>query len=233
LTTPPDRLKSGSSGLDKLLGGGYERKVITQFYGEPGSGKSTFCVLALASAIEAGDEVIYIDSEGFSMERFRQIAGENATSLGEKVFLYEPVDFSQQTVIIGNVDQVLRNRRVGLLILDSATGLYRTELDKDWESVQQLTKQMVILLGYAKRYNLAVVITNQVFFDRKTSDYTGLGGTGLAHISKGIVKLDRGVPCRTATLMKHRSLPEGSKFRFIMTSDGVQECQVSNDNYKT
>ena len=37
------RLTSGSSMLDKLLGGGIESQSITEFYGEYGSGKSQIC----------------------------------------------------------------------------------------------------------------------------------------------------------------------------------------------
>ena len=34
-----DRRSSGNSAMDQLLGGGLEVRTITQFYGEPASGK--------------------------------------------------------------------------------------------------------------------------------------------------------------------------------------------------
>ncbi|MFW5638786.1 MAG: DNA repair protein RadB, partial [Methanoculleus sp.] len=37
----PDRVSTGSPPLDDLLGGGLERRAITQIYGEPASGKSS------------------------------------------------------------------------------------------------------------------------------------------------------------------------------------------------
>ncbi len=36
-----ERRSSGNAALDRLLGGGLEVRTITQFYGEPASGKST------------------------------------------------------------------------------------------------------------------------------------------------------------------------------------------------
>jgi len=37
------RITTGSSALDRLLGGGVETQAITEFYGEYGSGKSQLC----------------------------------------------------------------------------------------------------------------------------------------------------------------------------------------------
>ena len=71
----PSRKSSGNAALDELLGGGLEERTVTQFFGEPASGKNTVCIIASVSTLREGLAVIYIDSEGFSIERFRQIAG--------------------------------------------------------------------------------------------------------------------------------------------------------------
>ncbi|MCR3884292.1 MAG: DNA repair protein RadB, partial [Methanothrix sp.] len=42
-----ERLSSGCDGLDRLLGGGFEPGVITQIYGEAGTGKTNI-ILQLA-----------------------------------------------------------------------------------------------------------------------------------------------------------------------------------------
>ncbi len=49
-----DRRSSGNSALDHLLGGGLEVRTITQFYGEPASGKSTLCMIAAVSLPPTG-----------------------------------------------------------------------------------------------------------------------------------------------------------------------------------
>ena len=150
----PGRVPSGSPDLDRLLNGGFEPGTITQFFGEPASGKSSACILAAVNCLVSGKSVVFIDTEGFSIERFRQIAGEHAATLAEHLYIYEPTDFDQQGVMIAGMDTVLRTRNVGLIIVDSATALYRTNLEKGRDAMQKLTRQIVLLLGFAKRYRI-------------------------------------------------------------------------------
>ncbi len=226
-----DRESSGNAALDALLGGGIERKAITQILGEPASGKTTFCLLAAVRCLKAGRAVVWIDTEGFSTERFRQVAGDGAEELAGRLFLFEPADFARQGSMILESDKVIRAQKVDLVIVDSATALYRTELDRGRDAMQALTRQMLMLLGYARRYNIPVLITNQVYRDTVKNAYFGLGGTTLEHISKAIVRLERrpAIGERRATLLKHRSLPAGGAFDFVMAGDGVALLSGAKD----
>jgi DNA repair protein RadB len=219
-----DRVGSGNAALDRLLGGGFEIRTLTQFYGGPASGKSTLCNVAAVNCLRAGGSVIFMDSEGFSIERFRQIAGEDTEKIADRLFLFEPIDFEQQGSMIAEADKILRLHKPGLFILDSATALYRTDLEKGRDAMQMLTRQILQLLGYAKRYELPVIITNQVYMDTNRNTYAGLGGTSLEHISKAIIRIDRlETPgWRRATLVKHRSRPEGASFDFEIVQDGIK-----------
>lgn len=219
-----DRLTSGNAALDRLLGGGLELRTITQLYGGPASGKSTLCIIAAVSCLRAGGSTVFIDSEGFSIERFRQVAGSDTDAIADRLFLFEPIDFEQQGSMITEADKVLKLHKPGLLVLDSATALYRTDLEKGRDAMQMLTRQMLQLLGYAKRYELAVLVTNQVYMDTMRNTFAGLGGTSLEHISKAIIRLDRlDTPgWRRATLVKHRSRPEGASFEFEIVQDGIR-----------
>lgn len=219
-----DRLTSGSAALDRLLGGGLENRTITQIYGGPASGKSTLCIIAAVSCLRAGGSVVFIDSEGFSIERFRQIAGNDTEAIADRLFLFEPMDFEQQGSMITEADKVLKLHRPGLVVLDSATALYRTDLEKGRDAMQMLTRQMLQLVGYAKRYELAVLVTNQVYMDTTRNTIAGLGGMSLEHISKAIIRLDRleAPGLRRAMLVKHRSRPEGASFDFEIVNDGIR-----------
>jgi len=219
----PKREPSGSPDLDGRIGGGREPGVMTQLFGEPASGKSTLCVLAAVACLRRKKAVIFIDTEGFSIERFRQVAGPEAESLAENLFLYEPHGFEQQGDMVADADKILRQKKTGLVIVDSATAFYRTELEGGKEAIQRLTRQMILLLGYAKKYGIPVIITNQVYRDMERNTYAGLGGTALEHISKVIVRLDRIDGRRRATLTKHRSLPEGGSFDFVITGEGIRK----------
>ena len=78
-----DRLISGNAALDRLLGGGLELRTITQISGGPASGKSTLCTVAAVSCLRAGGWGLFIDSEGFSIERFRQVAGSDTGAIAD------------------------------------------------------------------------------------------------------------------------------------------------------
>ncbi|MDN7012561.1 DNA repair and recombination protein RadB [Methanoculleus sp. FWC-SCC3] len=220
-----DRVTTGSQGLDDLLGGGLERRAITQIYGEPASGKSTLCLMAAVACLRAGNSVVYIDTEGFSVERFTQIAGESAGTLADRLYLFEPLDFSQQGAMIADTEALLKKNGqapVGLLVMDSATALYRTELDLGREAIRKLSHHMIKLLGLAKKYDIPVLITNQIYMDVERERVAGLGGTALEHLSKAIIRLEKKDSVRRAMLRKHRSRPEGLSFDFVITEDGIR-----------
>jgi DNA repair protein RadB len=217
-----DRVPTGIAALDLLLGGGLERRAITQLYGEPGCGKSTLTLIAAVERLRAGESVIYLDTEGFSVERFRQVAGGGAEDLARNLFLFEPLDFEQQGLMIAESERLLQKGGVGLIVLDSATALYRTELTSGKEAQRKLARQMIYLLGLSKRYNIPVLITNQVYMDVTRNVATGLGGSAMAHISKAIVRLEGAEGTRRAILEKHRSRPPGGTFFFEMTGDGIR-----------
>jgi len=216
------KAETGSPGLDELMGGGLENRIITQFYGEPGGGKSTLSMLSAVRCLQRGRAVIYIDTEGFSTERFRQISGDNAEEFAKNLFLFEPCDLREQGVMIGECAPVLKNRDVGMIVLDSATALYRTETGTHGDIQRRLGHQVVMLLGYAKRYDIPVIVTNQVYTDIDHNILTGLGGTVLRHISKVIVRITKQESHRLAVLEKHRSRPEGGSFKFLIIEEGIK-----------
>jgi DNA repair protein RadB len=219
-----DRRSSGNVVLDQLLGGGLEVRTITQFYGEPASGKSTLCMIAAVASLRAGQTVVFIDSEGFSIERFRQIAGDDTEKIADRLFLFEPIDFEQQGIMIAEAEKILKGHKPGLLVMDSATALYRNDLERGRDSIQMLTRQMIHLLGYSKRYDIPVIVTNQVYMDTVKNTFLGLGGTALEHISKVIIRLEKTdrTGFRRARLVKHRSQPEGASFEYEIVEDGIR-----------
>jgi len=217
------KIKTGCEGFDDLIGGGLERKAITQIYGEPASGKSTIAIMGAVSVLKSGKSIIIIDSEGFSVERFKQICGDDVESLSERLLLFEPLDFTEQGLMIADCDPILRENDIGLIVLDSATALYRTELGHSGEGQKKLGRQIIHLLGYARRYNIPVLVTNQVFMDINNNILSGLGGTSLKHISKIIVRVEKYSSHRRAVLEKHRSRQEGGSFEFKMVNEGIKE----------
>jgi DNA repair protein RadB len=219
-----DRLPSGCQSLDLLLSGGFESGIITQLYGEAGTGKSNIVMQLAVQAVARGLRVIFIDTEGFSAERFKQIAGPGAEDMAAKIMIFEPMSLEQQAIAIREASKIA-GRDLGLIILDSATSLYRVLLEADDNrSIRRtLTVQLSELQEIARRHRIPVVITNQVYMDIESNSLRPIGGTGLEHICKAIIFLEKkGEGLRRARLMKHRSSPEGIAADFRLTARGVE-----------
>lgn len=219
-----DRLPSGCQSLDLLLSGGFESGIITQLYGEAGTGKSNIVMQLAVQAVARGLRVIFIDTEGFSAERFKQIAGPGAEEMAAKIMIFEPMSLEQQAIAIREAAKIA-GRDLGLIILDSATSLYRVLLEaEDNRSIRRtLTVQLSELQEIARRHRIPVVITNQVYMDIENNSLRPMGGTGLEHICKAILFLEKkGEGLRSARLMKHRSSPEGIEADFRLTARGVE-----------
>ena len=216
------RLPSGSRCLDFILGGGFETGTITQIYGESGTGKTSICLmLAYNTALNVG-KVVFVDTEGLSPERVSQIF-EDKKAL-KNLLVKEVFDFREQGHAIKEVLKICKNEDIKLIIVDSFTSLYRSELEdeKAVKMKRELVLQLTMLLGLARKYELAVVITNQMYIDVKTGESKPLGGPSLDHISKIIIALEKVNGKRKAVLMKHRSIREGLECVFKITDRGIE-----------
>ena len=219
-----DRLPCGCTSLDQLLGGGFESGIITQAYGEAGSGKSNLVLQLSVQAVARGLRVIFIDTEGFSAERFKQIAGQGAEQMAAKIMIFEPMSLEQQAISIREASKIA-GKDTGLVVLDSATSLYRVLLEaEDNRQVRRaLSSQLSELQELARRQRIPVVITNQVYTEIETGVLRPLGGTYLEHMCKAIILLEKtGEGLRRARLTKHRSLPEGGTADFRLTARGLE-----------
>ena len=225
-----DNLKLPSnSSLDVLLGGGFEKGVITQIFGSPSSGKSNVTLTLAVNVARNNRKVIYIDTEGgISIDRIKQISGEDFSRVATNIIVFEPTTFLEQNENLRAIDVWLRKNHedVDLLVLDSAVALYRVDDMKSAKLNKELGKQMGMLSKIARTYDIAVVLTNQIynaFDDEGNNDIRAVGGTILQYWSKVILKLERGeeINQRVATLIRHRSIPEGKKATFSINSNGI------------
>jgi DNA repair protein RadB len=223
----PERIPSGCKPLDEMLGGGVETGIVTQLYGGSGSGKTNICIQLAVECVKSGKKVIFIDTEGFSADRFKQIAGEDAKKIAGDIIIYEPASFEQQYSAITDIEKLM-NEKIGLIILDSAALFYRLGLqdDSNEENVairRELVNQIGILHGIARKYGVSIVITNQVYKDIATGELCPVGGNAFEHLSKTIILLDKiGTSKRKATLRKHRSKCEGVFCEFRLTEKGAE-----------
>ena len=234
-----EKISSGSYDLNKWLYGGYEKDVITMVAGPAGSGKTNFVILASCSQAKKGNKVIFIDTEGgFSIERVKQITGENYKEILENILLLEPVNFSEQKKSFNQLLNQLKSEQIGLIIVDGMAMLYRLELgdaikSKDDSRIKQVNreaaKQMRVLAEIARKKNIPVIITNQVYTgfvpeeDWKKGvrgEVNLVGGDLLQYWCKCILELENKNGKRKVKLLKHRSLKEKELF-FEIKNKGI------------
>src|SRR3989337_918371 len=109
----------GVRGLDELLGGGVEEGCITLLHGEAGSGKTNLCLLLARNVVRAGRKAIYIDTEGVSLVRLRQMTGDDFDVVIRNILFSEPMTFEEQETLIEKaVKLAAGNDEVGLIVID-------------------------------------------------------------------------------------------------------------------
>lgn len=210
------------------LMGGVEKGALTNFYGEPGVGKTNVCILAALDCIKNKGKVVYIDTEGgLSPERVLQVS-KGDQSVFEGLMLIHPRTFQEQGVAVKNLEK----RDFDMLILDSAVALYRLECADEEKEVlssnKELSVQLSVLSGLARKKNIPVIITAHTYKNWDTGENRIIGGDSMKYWSKSIVFLERtGKPGeRKATILKHRSRPEGNSVKFDIIQEGIKESGI-------
>ena len=216
-----EKLPFGIGCIDQFLEGGIDPGVITQIYGEGGSGKTNMALQLTVSALSRGERVIYVDTEGFSSNRFLQICGGNQ-EYSNNLILFTPENIGEQEVCLIKAERIMQNSKdVKLLVIDSMTALLRIERDENLKN-QGLSRDISIINTICNKYKIPVFITNQIYFDVEESQITPYGGYLLNHFSKTIlsIKRTRGTG-RELKIVKHRSIQDGKSVEIFVNSTGL------------
>jgi DNA repair protein RadB len=216
-----ERLQLKCKPLDDLLGGGIESNAITEIHGEAGSGKTNLCLQASREYASKGKKVAYIDSEGVSLERLDQMCKEyDGKSILSNILFFSPSSLDEQEKMINNAINI---NEVGLIVVDTINLFYRINLEDDKEStMRSFIRQIANLQITARKEELYVIVAEQVYTD-KSGDIKPFTNRDTEHMVKTIIKLEKtGVGKRQATIIKHRSRPEGKKASFAITSTGLE-----------
>lgn len=230
------RLTTGSKALDKLIGGGVETRAITEVAGAFGSGKTQLCFTLSVNAVRDWKSgVLFMDTEStFQKARLREICealGLDPNKILGEVSYCEVYNSSHLLLMLEAANRIIKERSIKLLIIDSLIAPFRSEYcgrELLWFRQQKLNGCLRRLINYAKVYNLAVVVTNQVVSTPQV--YYGVhfdaptGGNIMAHAGTLRLYLRKGQGGRRiARIIDSSWLPE-NECVFMIGRRGV--CDV-------
>jgi DNA repair protein RadA/Sms len=207
------RVPTGISELDRVLGGGIVPGSVILIGGDPGIGKSTLLLQALA-AVEGRLSTLYVTGE----ESLQQVSL-RAHRLGLPRFdLPVLAETALETVL-----DALAQARPGLVVLDSVQTLYTEALDSAPGSVSQLRECAAQLVRYAKAKGCAIVLVGHV-----TKEGAIAGPRVLEHMVDTVLYFehDVGSRFRIVRAVKNRFGAVNELGVFAMTDAGLRE--VSN-----
>jgi DNA repair protein RAD51 len=232
-------LTTGSVEIDKLLEGGVETGSITEVFGEFRTGKTqlahTLCVTCQMAITEGGAEgkAIYIDTEGtFRPARLQAIAerfGLDPAVALENVAYARAHNSEHQMELLQVAAAIMAQDRYALLVVDSATALFRTDYTGRGElSDRQVQMGLFLrqLTRLAEEFGVAVFITNQVVADPGGMSFAKdstkpIGGNIMAHASTTRLRLRKGRgENRIMTVFDSPTLPEADA-QFAVSATGV------------
>jgi DNA repair protein RadB len=221
-----ERLSSRNAVMDFLLDGGFEKDIITTIYGPAGSGKTCTCILVSIGVVESGKKVIFIDTEGgFSVERLKQITPEYEKIL-ENMLFFRPVDFDEQKDVFEKLKNLI-NDKIGLLVVDTISMLYRTEVGKS-SDIYKINKELGVQLSYlseiCRKKSIPIILTNQVYANFEEDGKVNMvGGDIMKYSSKCLIELKNLKGSRrAAVLRKHRSIIEEKDVLFKIVDNGFE-----------
>lgn len=234
-------LTTGSHELDQLLGGGIETGSITEMFGEFRTGKTqichTLCVTCQLPKENGGGngKALYIDTEGtFRPEKLRKIAERfelDPEQTVENVLYARAYNSEHQNKLLLQACALMAEDKFALLVVDSATALYRTDYSGRGElSARQmsLAKFLRNLQKLADEHQIAVVITNQVVAKVDNSfgggmDKIPIGGHIMAHAAQTRLYLRKGAKeNRICKIYDSPNLPE-SEATYSITDGGISD----------
>jgi len=159
-------LSTGYESLDQLLGGGIQCGHLTLIDGEPRVGTTSVTIHCAFSAAKNYLKTFFVDADKtFSLHSIHQIAGNQINSVSRRIFVFQPQNFQEQSLLIENLESY-NLRSVDLIIVDSITTLYITELSSTdkWVSLNmKLNRQLAYLKEIAKYHNLPILLTNKLY----------------------------------------------------------------------
>src|ERR1700758_92627 len=201
------RIPTGVSELDRVLGGGLVPASLVLLGGEPGVGKSTVLLMALAAISRTRRALLVTGEESVAQVKLR----------AERLGGAERVEIMAETEL-EVVCETLRAERPDVCVIDSVQTLHATELGSAPGSVGQVREAAGRLLRVAKEYGIATILVGHV-----TKDGSVAGPRVLEHLVDCVLQFegDRYHAHRILRAVKNRFGSTNELGVFEMTGAGL------------
>ena len=208
-----DKIKTGISELDRVLGGGIVQGSLTLVGGDPGIGKSTLLLQTCRLLANGGNKVLYISGEE-SQVQIKMRADRIGRFHKEMLLLCE--------TNLDDIAEVIRRENPKVVVIDSIQTMYNENVSAAPGSVSQVRESTGALLQLAKGLNVAVFIVGHV-----TKEGTVAGPRVLEHMVDTVLYFegDRHASYRILRGVKNRFGSTNEIGVFEMREEGLAEVQ--------
>jgi recombination protein RecA len=162
-TVPVDIVPSGSLAIDIALGrGGLPKGRIIEIWGPESSGKTLFCLHAMAQEQKAGGRAAFIDAEhAFDADWAKKIG------VDTDALVFSQPDSGEDAFEV--LETLVNSGAVDIIIVDSVAALVpRKELEGDFGDAtmgvqaRMMSQGLRKITGAVKKNNVTVIFINQV-----------------------------------------------------------------------
>ncbi|MFZ2450758.1 MAG: DNA repair protein RadA [Methylovulum miyakonense] len=207
-----ERILTGISEFDRVLGGGIVLGSVVLIGGAPGAGKSTLLLQAIANIADRNISVLYVSGE----ESLQQIAGR-----AQRLRLPANIMMLAETSV-QRICDVMDSIKPQILVIDSIQVMHTQDADSAPGSVSQVRESASYLTQYAKKNQVSIFMVGHV-----TKDQSLAGPMTLSHIVDTQVMLGSTDDARYRVLRadKNRFGSVGELGFFAMDSSGLKEVK--------
>jgi DNA repair protein RadA/Sms len=208
----PARRATGIAEFDRVCGGGLVPGSALLVGGDPGVGKSTIILQALASYARAGGQAVYISGEE-AMAQVRLRAARMSLS-------DSPVALGSATCVEDILATLEKGKTPGIVAIDSIQTLWTGTLEAAPGTIAQVRTASFDLVRYAKSTGAAVILVGHV-----TKDGQIAGPKVVEHLVDAVLYFEgeRGHQFRILRAVKNRYGPTDEIGVFEMTGKGLAE----------
>ena len=163
-----ERIITGISELDRVLGGGIVKGSLVLVGGDPGIGKSTLLLQMCAKLADKNISVLYVSGE--ESERQIAIRSERLGGQFSDMLLYCETD-------VEKIEAVIENGKPEIVIVDSIQTMYSSKADSAAGSISQVREVTSTLLRISKGLGVSIFLVGHV-----TKEGTVAGPRTLEHM---------------------------------------------------